>query len=1112
MALSFTSALDRDVHSVRVTSRTLSTRHLIMPMTSLVAMLAIGLAYAGRLHSAPLREAASADAPVNLNLVRDAAVLEPALARAFPHPPDRRLAARSLLQFVLARRDAGTDLPNVGALLDATVSVQAIDSDRLPIGYAERLRMLRERNKSTGLAPPASLPVLTADALAMIKPSLIVRTRDTVARLTLLHAALYLAAFYAVLLVWWFRGIRGDMLLLAAAHFLTAVGFALLISRADPLRDSALFVRYTIGVVLGLAAMGSLSLVDFRKATFLRLSYVPLAAALLLSLLLILFGDGPGQSRARVNLGPVQPIEAIRLLLAFFLAGYFARRWELLRQISSRAIGSRRVPEWLHLPRPEYVFPILVGVGAALLFFFLQRDLGPALFLACVFLAMYAVARARVSMALFGITLLVGGFALGYRLNISNTLTGRVRMWQSPWDNVVRGGDQVAQSIWAVSTGGWFGTGLGFGDTRYLPAGHTDLILSAVGEELGLIGLLAIVSIYVLIATRGLRIALRAATDYGFFLAIGVTLFVAIPVLMMAAGVFGLTPLTGVVTPFLSYGGSAMVANLAALGVLIAIGAQLSRPGDVAPFRRPTMYLGAALTLATVLLIGVMCHVAVISADDFAIRPHLSLQADGVRRYQYNPRVLDIARSIPRGTVYDRHGLPLATGEADVVRRARTEYAKYGISFNERCAEPTERCYPLGGAAFHLLGNEITRANWSAPNTSYVERDADSRLRGFDDHATSVSITDSDGRAHPTIRRDYRELLPLLGHRYEPDHQDVRALLARSRDIRLTVDARLQSRVAAILSKYATKSTTGRAAAIVIDPDTGNLLAAASYPMPSTIDRPPDDRVDEAALLDRARYGLYPPGSTFKLVTAAAALDKGLEPSEMTFVCSHLPNGRVGTRIPGWNRPVRDDPLDTTPHGTLRLHDGLVHSCNAYFAQLAVRVGARALMDTATRLGISTSQGSSVRRLRDTLPQAGYGQGDVVATPLRMARVVAALASGGILRDVSWEVRASQPRQTERLLLPEASNVLAQYMRDAVLSGTGRTLRAHPLRIAGKTGTAEVTGAASHSWFVGFAPFDVAPSKVAFAVIVENAGYGAAAAAPIAGEIVSAAAEVGLIR
>jgi peptidoglycan glycosyltransferase len=267
------------------------------------------------------------------------------------------------------------------------------------------------------------------------------------------------------------------------------------------------------------------------------------------------------------------------------------------------------------------------------------------------------------------------------------------------------------------------------------------------------------------------------------------------------------------------------------------------------------------------------------------------------------------------------------------------------------------------------------------------------------------------------------------------------------------------------------------------------------------------------SLLDRARYGLYPPGSTFKLVTAAAALRQGVDPGTTTFACARLPDGRVGARIKGWNRPIRDDVLDTHPHGTIDMHEGLVHSCNAYFAQLAVTLGPAPLVSTAARLGISlTPSQTSVQRVRETLPQIGYGQGDVVTTPMRMARVAAAIASDGVLRETHQEQTAAPPAEPDVFLDRNASRLLAGYMRDVVLTGTGRSLKGHPWRIAGKTGTAELAGHPSHAWFVGFAPYGKATKRIAFAVIIENAGYGGANAAPVAGEIVTAAAQSGLVQ
>jgi peptidoglycan glycosyltransferase len=196
------------------------------------------------------------------------------------------------------------------------------------------------------------------------------------------------------------------------------------------------------------------------------------------------------------------------------------------------------------------------------------------------------------------------------------------------------------------------------------------------------------------------------------------------------------------------------------------------------------------------------------------------------------------------------------------------------------------------------------------------------------------------------------------------------------------------------------------------------------------------------------------------------------------------------------------------------MRDAIVQSCNAYFAQLAVRLGPRPLLDTAALVGISVARDNSVDRLRETLPHAAYGQADVVTTPLRMARVAAAIANGGVLRDPRLD-RAAIPdktRKDQRLLSPDAAKLLASSLRQAVLSGTGRNLSAHEARIAGKTGTAENHNAPSHAWFVGFAPYDRAEKRIAFAVLVENAGYGGAVAAPAAGEIVTAATARGLVR
>ena len=1069
---------------------------------SLVAVLALALACAGRLRAVDAAEIGGGRV-VNLNTVRGAAALEPALEGVFASLNDRRFAAAELFRFLNGDGINRRSLRNVGAISRATTSLGAVRETRNLQVFAERA--LTEQHARGPRSE--SIPLFTSGDIAKLKPFLSVRTRDEFKNQVWLFGGLYLTGFHLVALFWRRRGVRTDLLLLAAAHLLTGIGFAVLLSRPDPLRDSLLFVRYAETIALDLALMAALARVNVAAMGFVSLSYLPLLAALSLSVLLIFFGSGPGSSSAKVNLGPLQPIEAIRLLLALFLAGYFARRWELLREVRSEAMRDVHLPAWINLPRVEYVLPVLVGVAAALMFFFFQKDLGPALFLCCVFLAVYAVARGRVGMAVTGLVLLAGGFYLGYRLQVSATLADRVRMWQSPWDNAVAGGNQVTHAIWAMATGGMFGSGLGLGDSRYLPAGHTDLILAAVGEELGAAGLIGVTGLFAILAWRGFRIARLAANDYGFFLATALTLFLVLPALIMASGVLGLTPLTGVVTPFLSYGGSAMLANFAALGLLAAIHADPRPANDFEPFRMPMRYLGATLGLCALVLVGVVARVQVVSADEYVVKPHLGVHADGGRRFEYNPRMLDLIRRLPRGTIYDRKGLPLATDDARVIAAARTAYEALGISIAAACPNPAERCYPLGGRAFHILGDARTGRNWTATNTSYVERDADARLRGFDDHAATVKTLDRAGQPMYTIHRDYRELVPVLRHRHQPEHAAVDAFMKRSRDVHLTIDANLQLRVSSIVASYARRAQ-GKAAAVVLDPDTGAILASASYPWPVSPDSPAADDATNV-WLDRARYGAYPPGSTFKLVVALAALRAGA--TEGRYTCARLPDGRIGARVGGWARPVRDDILDTRPHGTIDMHDGLVHSCNAYFAQLAVSLGPEPLVALADQLRISLSPGQNTAgRVRQALPQVGYGQAEVVASPLRMATVAAAVAADGRLRAPFVEQESALESRAVSILDPAATRQLGRFMRDAVTGGTGRSLRSHPAVIAGKTGTAEVSGRPSHAWFVGFAPYGSDQKGIAFAIVIEHAGYGGATAAPAAGEIVSAAAAAGL--
>ena len=732
MTVTYTSAADRDSRRTHQRARPFGAADLLMWATSCVAFFAISLAYTGRLHVFKATEAQRTDTHiVNLNTVVDAAALDPVMAAVFANAGDRQFAARELFRFVEIDRNAGRAQSNVGAITHATVRLDAIEHEpRLEV-LARRAQTAREAARGVALpsgdSRPRTMPLFTASDLAAVKPFLSVRSLDAFRNRLLWLGGLYLLGFQLIALVWRLRGIRGDRVLLAAAHLLTAVGFAVLLSRVDPLRDNLLFVRYAEGVLAGQLLIMALSLIDFGTAAFLELSYLPLIAALSLSVLLIAFGTGPGRSSAKVNLGPLQPIEAIRLLLALFLAGFFARRWELLRGLRGRSIRTLRVPAWIDVPRGEYVLPVLVAVATALGFFFLQKDLGPALLLSCVFLAVYAVAGAGPvwPQQVWCCWWLASTSATGW--------TSRAH-----WSSASACGSRHGTTRSPVETrsprqfGPWRQADRWHRPRprrRVIAGGTYGLVLAAVGEELGSVGLLVVAFAYGVVAWRGFRIARSASNDYGFFLATALTLFLIVPVFVMAAGLLGITPLTGVVTPFLSYGGSAMAANCAALGLLCSIHADRRPAADLTTFRAPIRWLVIGLATCAAALAAVAIDIQVVHAAEYIVKPHLGVQADGGRRYAYNPRVLDVVRGLPRGTVYDRTGLPLATEQPGVIAAARQAYQRLGVSLDRTCPAPSKRCYPLGGRAFHLLGDERTRVNWSAP-TRRMSRDSENSLRG----------------------------------------------------------------------------------------------------------------------------------------------------------------------------------------------------------------------------------------------------------------------------------------------------------------------------------------------------------------------------------------------
>jgi cell division protein FtsI/penicillin-binding protein 2/cell division protein FtsW (lipid II flippase) len=1013
---------------------------------------------------------------VNVNSAKSADEISKVLL-VFNDPGERAYAAERVWTFLQQNRP----LPNAGSL------------SRLRLHKADTLndspaRSIWERETQHLKTPPNSVPLFP---VSKVKPFLVVRTPKEFLRTFVIWASAYILAFWLVHILWRIRRFRGDPTILPAVFLLSGMGFILMVSLRDPLRDTLEFRKFAWGCVAGCIVLLLPLLRAFQYRVFSRWVYTPLFAAVALFGALLAMGSGPTGSDAKVNLGPFQPVELIKILIVLFLAGYFAANWERLRDLRQKTFVPRSM-RWLEMPRLEHTLPVILGVSVALAMFFVLKDMGPALVMGFVFMTLFAVARGRAGLPLIGIAALIIGVMLGVHFGAPHTVVERVAMWLSPWNNDVHGGDQLAHSLWAFATGGPIGSGPGWGDPSLIPAGHTDLVLASIAEEWGLPGVICICLLFTILISAAFRIALKAPDEYATFLGAGLGSLIAFEMLLISGGALGAIPLSGVVSPFLSSGNTAMLSNFLIFAVLLGISNQSVQPQvattreqSLEPaFRVPVRIVNWSLAVAALLLLGRATYIQVFHDRELLAKDTFVYTLDGVKRPQHNPRLNLLAAEIPRGNIYDRNGVLLATSSWPELEKRRDDYQKLGVSIDS-LARLDSRLYPFGSDTAHLLGDLRTGEKFHATNSSLIEHDSNPRLQGY---------------------TDYQDLAPFVRIRHQHGNPALQALLNRDRDVHSTIDIRLQLKANEIL-RQGLQPSGKKGALVVMNAQTGDVLALASYPEPPANGPATDDE-----LLDRARYGEYPPGSTFKLVTAIAALRLSSKATENVYKCTGLGDGRVGTIIPGWRRPIRDD-IGDHAHGTLNMANAITVSCNAYFAQLGVfAVGSQALHDTAEMLGIQTG---SVAKVKEALPFASYGQGTVVSSPFKMARVAATIAAGGQMPEGRWVTDPSNSRTSAPHEILEANSAafLQRAMRSVVTSGTARSSMAGiKFEVAGKTGTAQLDEGEPHSWFAGFTPYSAPPAqRLAFAVVVEHGGYGAKFAAPIARQLVEAAGSLNLL-
>lgn len=391
----------------------------------------------------------------------------------------------------------------------------------------------------------------------------------------------FIGVFTVAHLVLCFLAPHSDQLMLPIVSLLNGTGLVML-ARLDLVNDGDLARRQVMWTIVGLILFVLVLVVlrDHRSLT--RYSYILGAAGLILLALPLVWPQPPGvEARIWLWLGPfsIQPGEFSKIMLILFFAMLLTQKRSLFTVAGYRFLG-------LSLPRLRDLAPILVIWGIAIVIMGISNDFGPALLLFSTVLGMLFMATGRVSWLLIGLLLVgVGGFGI---YQISSKIQTRFSNFLDPLGNYDSGGYQLSQALFGMSSGGISGTGLGQGHPEIVPVAHSDFILAGIGEEFGLIGLAAVLVMFGMLASRGFNTALKSRDSYGKLVASGLSLTLAVQVFVVTGGISAMLPMTGLTTPFMSAGGSSLMANYMLLAILLRISNAARRPARETSSNAPT--------------------------------------------------------------------------------------------------------------------------------------------------------------------------------------------------------------------------------------------------------------------------------------------------------------------------------------------------------------------------------------------------------------------------------------------------------------------------------------------------------------------------------------------
>ena len=786
---------------------------------------------------------------------------------------------------------------------------------------------------------------------------------------------------------------------------------------------------------------------NMEKLANYKYTLMVIGFALLLSPLLPVVGTEIYGSRIWLSIGPLsfQPGELAKVVIVLFLASYLSANREMLSVFTWR-IGPFRLPDIRTLA------PMLIMWVIALLIVIFEKDLGSAVVFFFVFLAMLYVATGKKFYLVVGILLMAAG-CVGAYMGFTHVQV-RVANWLNPFADPQGDGYQMLQGLFSMADGDLFGVGIGRGLAENIPVVESDFIFAAIAEECGLLGAAGVLLLYLSFAIRGYVTAARAKSDFSSMTSVGLTTTIVLQAFIIVGGVTRLIPLTGLTLPFVSQGGSSLLASFIAVGFLLrcgdegtgvgremanvtgAFGAN-SQLGRVALGKRLTNAL-IILSVLFVLLVANITLIMVIQAPEYQNMPG-------------NNHTIAKQATIKRGTISTSDGVILA----ESVDAGDGTYA---------------REYPAGDLASQVVGYYSTRYG-----TSGIENTYNDTLTGEQNYATWLDVLNSQA-----------------------------GITQPGNDVVLSIDSNIQKAAQDALSGY-----TG--ACVVIDPKTGAILAMASSPTYNAADyeavldaAASDDSI--TSLLNRATQAQYAPGSTFKMVTLATAIEGGYADEGTVF---DSPG-----EIEIGNGPVTN--FNNNSLGFITLAQATAYSSNTVFAQLGEQMGAQALVSGADRFGFDTNMtfdlplAESVMGDPSTMstwetawaavgqPVNSYNDDRQIGpftTVLEMAMVGCAIANGGtimhpymvegVFNANGQRSYTAVPGAFQQAVSSQTADRVKSVLIDVVQWGTGVYAQIDGVTVAGKTGTAETGKPADDSWFVGMAPAE--DPQVVVAMVLEQA-------------------------